>query len=81
MPIILQVSGFPSSYTPEQVRRVFEPFGVVQAVRRSGDGADFDVEMAEPQAAEAAQTLLEGLAFGERPLHVTRADGAYSAVA
>ena len=80
----LRVSGFPASFTPEQVRRVFQPFGTAQAVRPSGDGAtSYDVEMADAEAAEAAQRLLEGLVFGDRPLHVTGAEHAtgYSAVA
>jgi RNA recognition motif-containing protein len=83
---ILQVSGFPVSFTPEQVRHLFEPFGAVQAIRPNGEGAtdsaSYVVEMVESEAAEAAQDLLEGIAFGDRPLHLTRLEGrAYSAVA
>ena len=76
----LKVSGFPASFTPEQVRRVFEPFGGVQAVRPSG-ATSYDVDMAEQEAAGAAQTLLEGIVFGDRPLHLVRAEPTYSAVA
>jgi RNA recognition motif-containing protein len=80
----LQVSGFPVSFTPEQVRHLFEPFGAVQAIHPNGDGAtdSYVVEMVESEAAEAAQDLLEGIVFGDRPLHLTRLEGrAYSAVA
>ena len=80
----LRVSGFPASFTPDQVRRVFQPFGVVQAVRPSSDGGtSYDVEMADAEAAQAAQRLLEGFVFGDRPLHLSRAEDTtgYSAVA
>jgi RNA recognition motif-containing protein len=76
----LHVSGFPTSFTPEQVRHVFEPFGAVQAIRPRAEG--YEIEMVESEAAEAAQDLLEGLVFGDRPLHLTRLEGrSYSAVA
>jgi hypothetical protein len=77
----LQVSGFPASFSPEQIRRLFEPFGAVHAIRSHGNGnADcYEIEMVEKEAAEAAQTLLEGIVFGDQPLHVVRAE--YSAAA
>lgn len=75
----LYVGNLPFSFTPDQLREMFEPFGKVLSARIISDkftgqskGFGF-VEMADDEEAQAARQKLNGSSAGSRRIVVDEA--------